>query len=101
MCVNQLILLLFIALKSPLIALIRRIYGSISPVFSHGVKIDQLIQKHPYYFCLIVDSTPHPLPFIYLESLVFLLIIIIYLLTCDTRIPLFIGIVSAFLQVHV
>lgn len=98
-CVNQLISLLFISLKLPLIAYIRRVYVSISPVFSRGVKIDQLTQKHPYYFCLMVDNTPHPLPFIYSETLVFPLIIIIFLLTCDTRIPLYYGIVSAFTQV--
>ena len=99
-CNHQLISLLFISLKSPLIAYMRRVYASIS-LFFCGVKIDQLTQKHPYYFCLMVDNTPHPLPFIYLETLVFLLIIIIFLLACESCIPLYYGIVSAFAQVHV
>lgn len=38
-CVNQLILLLFIILKSPSIAYVRRVYASISPVFSWCVNV--------------------------------------------------------------
>ena len=96
-CVNQLFFTLFIYLKSPLIACVRRVYASIS----RGVKIDQLTWNTLLYFCFLVDNTPHPLPFIYLEFLVFMLIIIIFLPTCDTRIPLYYGIVSAFSQVPV